>query len=219
MKQTIILILALFTILFARDSRPRTPIVENSRLVHIDSIYVEETDTVWTDIFWQAAGEYKSILIEANDDSTAGTASDSACAQVTLWQVWDIGKSGVIVLPSRAHPDSTTWPNGSDFIISDSLDILSMEDSALWARGHLPYTTGTDSTSTGGDTIDVAGYYNNVLDSIYGGTQPGGYAYYMLSPDYSPGLVLRFVGRISNLTAGSRWRILWFQQKAQNVTK
>ncbi len=204
------IILLMVSMLFARGKR--TPEIENATIVNIDTILVDGTDTAWTQIFWQPAGTHKSILIEANDPNQAGLGSDSAAVQVVLFQVFDKGsdKSEVYLLNSRAHPDSTGWPNGTDYIINDSLDIADMAQTSLYARTSEANESGNES---------YAPVYNDTLGAV-ASTQDGGTAYYALSPDYSPGIILRLVGRLTNAatSTGSRWIIRWYQQKSQPVT-
>lgn len=210
-KTVFVLIFALFTISIARGKR--TPMIENARLVHIDTIFVDGTDTAWTQIFWQPAGTYKTIMVEVNDTNTADLSSDSAAAQLTLWQVFDKGKdhSQVVVLPSRAHPDSASFANStSDFVLSDSLDIADMLQTGLYDRT-------SEVNISLGDTL--APVYNDTLSTI-ATTQTGAFTYYDLRPDYSPGLLVRLVGRLTNAATatGSRWIIRWYQQTGQPVT-
>ncbi len=209
MKKTFILLLVLFTVISARGKR--TPMIENAKLVTIDTIFVDATDTAWTQIFWQPAGTYKSVVIEGNDTNTAGLGSDSAAVQVVLFQVFDKGpdRSQVVLLDSRAHPDSTSWPNSSDFIISDSLDVADMAQTSLYNRT-------SELNISANDTLGYV--YNDTLGTL-ATTQTGATAYYMLSPDYSPGIILRLVGRLTNSTAntGSRWIIRWYQQGGEPV--
>jgi hypothetical protein len=208
MRNLLLILLVLSSMSFARR---RTPKIDNSRIAREDVVYIDGTETVYSPIFWQATGGVKSLLLQASDDSTAGFASDSACASVELMQVFDNGTGNVIVLPSRAHPDSTGWPYGADFMLYDSLDIADMDTASYWSRVALPSQNANDDT--------VGTYYNDSLNAV--GTAPGAFSYIPIVPDYSPGLVLKFTGKANNSTDGdgSRWIVRWYQENGAPVTE
>lgn len=174
-----------------------------STLLWVDTLVIDSTETEWTDIYWQDNGAEKTLVIEAQNDSATGFADDSACVLVQLYQVFHGPSNNVIRLPSRAHPDSSTYPFGSAFNVFDSLDIGDMDTTALIAR------TGVPELSSRGDTV---GYYTN--DSFgSAATATGAWAYISFAPDFSPGITLKVTGKASNgkRGVGSRWVFRWYQ--------
>ena len=182
----------------------------NSHILLTDTVLVDSTEVEYTQIFWQDNGAEKSLLIEAYDDSTVGIASDSASVKIEVYQAFNRGiknQGEVVILPSHAHPDSTTYPFGSSFILYDSLEVKEMDSTAVWAKTSVPLL------DVRGDTVGLD--FQDGLDSL----QTSGFGAFEYTtvgpPDFSPGLVLKITGLSSNLKrgSGSRWIFHWFQVK------
>jgi len=203
-----LIILMCVDVSYAR--RRRTPLINNSRIAREDVVYVDSLDVVYSPIFWQADGGVKSLLLQANDTTSAGFAGDSCVVSVELFQVFDYGAGHVVLLKSRAHPDSVTFPYGSDFVLFDSLNILAMDTTSYWTKVSIP------NININGDTAGV--YYNDSLNAV--ATAPYAFTYLPIVPDYSPGLVLKFTGLAGNVISGngSKWIVKWFQENGQPVT-
>ena len=165
-----------------------------------DTIYVDSTSSSNSKVYWQDYGAMLSMTIEAYDDSTAGTANDSAKVQMDLYQVqyMSTGKVAIFVAPTDTLPDS--------------LNIVDMSTTAA-------YTLGTDDrTDAQGN---VVGYkYNTELDAAATGF--GALLYHdMDRTDYSPGYMVKLTGLGNNQTrgTGSRWILHWVQSYGAKVTE
>jgi len=173
-------------------------------VVAVDTIYLDSTETEYTTMYLQDNGGAKSLVLEVFDDSTAGFASDSAAASIELLQGFGLGDDKhVALMPSRAHPDSTTWPYGGDFVIDDSLDVADMCTTCVWQRVATPKTLF-------GDTVDWD-YTQDVSSTV---STFGAMYYLPITPDFSPFMVLKLTGKASNLKrgSGSRWIVRWVQE-------
>jgi hypothetical protein len=177
--------------------------------VFTDTVILDGTETEYMSMHLQDNGGMKTLIIEARDDSTAGFANDSCCASVELLQGFNAGNSrNVFLFPSRAHPDSTTWPYGSAFSLDDSLHIAEMCTTCAWVR------TATPRVAFG----DTVGWnYNQELDSAISGY--GALIYYPISPDFSPFLTVKLTGKANNLKRGSRWVLRVVQEDGIKVSK
>jgi hypothetical protein len=203
MKNFALFLLALLLYNTAQGAAKTSP-PYNSKIAFIDTIRVDSTNVYYSDIFWQDNGAEKMLLIEADDDSSAGFADDSAAVKIELLQVARFLPNSdryVVMLPSHAHPDST-YPS-LNFVLYDSLDIADMDTAAVWSRTAVP------TKNLLGDTTGYT--YNDVIGSA--ATGYGAFAYAGYTPDYSPGLVLKVTGLTSNKITGvgSRWIFRWIQ--------
>jgi hypothetical protein len=183
----------------------------NSFMFWNDSCRIDSTETKYLRVLANDAYANKTLLIEARDDSSAGFASDSACVKIEIVQVWPINRGNIeyfVELNSRAHPDSS-YPGGSDYVLFDSLDILSMDTVCVYKRNRVTITNPSGNSSYAGDslkTLQTSGF--------------GAFVYTCLPPDASPAGVFKFTGTSKNEKrgAGSFWRIRGYQIKAM-VTK
>jgi len=210
MRKTIILLLLAVCVVFGRARNYGGPLtVRNISNTFTDTILVDSLDVEYSEVYWQCENVNWSLLIEAFDDSTAGFASDSACASVELLQVWPYGGGKhFVVLGSRAHLDSAIYVTASTaLMLWDSLHIADMDTAAKWVRS-IDYYAGANST-------DSIAYFIDELDSVETSTH-GAFAY--TSPankggEYSvyesPGIVIKLTGLLNNLKngSGSRWII------------
>jgi len=177
-----------------------------------DTLYVASTADTFSQVFWQDAGMEKTLLIEMNDTSVAGFDSDSCAFKLELYQAWQTQpESTIILLPSRANPDSTGWPYSSDFVLFDSLDIADMDTVSTYRRVAIP------STDLSGDTTGY--YYKTGIDTLISvSAQIAAFAYVPIAPDASAGVAVKITGKASNKKgAGSRIILKWFQVKGQPV--
>jgi hypothetical protein len=206
------LLVALLAVVVYGEGEPTGPL--NSINQWRDTIWVDSTSVVWSDIFWQDNGGEKCLLVTLDDTSQAGVADDSASIKLELYQVFADNAQyrrdfkNAWVLPSRAFPDSTSWPYSSSFALFDSLDILDMDSTAMWVR------TATPVIKRYGNRIDTLGYYYDTqLDSaVTDGSKA--YAYVPIVPDASPGLAFKITGLARGAKATSvqcvltMWQIL-----------
>lgn len=206
MKKLIVISVLFVAMLVWGQTQP----ILNTRIAMQDTVYVDSTSTVYSEIFWQTEGEYKTLLIEAYDDSTAGITDDSACIKIELLQAFNIGTKHIVLKSSHAYPDCTSYAYSDSFLLYDSLSIQDMDTTSMFIRNALY------KTNPVGDTIMK--YYGVEIDSMEVVT-PLAYSYRHITPDYSPGLVLKITGLTPNLArgTGSRWIFRWYQQKGQPV--
>lgn len=190
-----------------------------SYLVFEDSLRLDSTESKFMKVVYQDNGGNKTIVFEARDDSSAGFTSDSAAAKIEVFQVFPIAKLGqnkmggapyFLRLKSHAHPDSSTYPFGSQFVLFDSLEAKTMMDSAaVYARDIESDTTAIWRVSKSyGDslkTLQTSGF--------------GAFTYSSVPFDYSPGFVLKFTGKASNkgTGVGSIWKVRVYQLAGTSV--
>lgn len=202
-----IFIVLVFAINVFAVSNARSNYLPDNTIEYSDSVYVDTTETVYTKAFWTDNGAYKTLLIEAWNDSIDGFATDTSAVDIYIEQVWPIkdyqtstnkgAAQYFLKLPSRAHPDSTTiYSNGSSsYLLFDSLAIASMDTVGVWSRDSLAVTT------IDGDTV---GYnfddgINTMQTSGF-----GAFAYKDIVVSPSPAIMFKVKGTIKN--SGSWWR-------------
>lgn len=192
-------------------SRYLTP--GNAERVYSDTLYIDSTETEYSEIFWQAAGGEKILMIDAQDTSSAGFASDSASVSIELMQVFHdpANASKVFMTRSRAQPDSATWAYSDSFFISASLAIATFDTTAYWTR------TATPLRNPQGDTTGYT--YGSALSAAATGTSRKAITYRPLVPDASPGICFKVKGLAGNNKggAGSRWILSIYQVSGQPV--
>lgn len=205
MKRVVLLVLIIIAVVHGRTN------TQENQLMYADTIFVDSVNVSYTKVFWQDKGTYKSVLIEAFDDSSAGFASDSISASIELKQVFNLGPKYFVVMNSRAHPDSTTYPNSTNFMLSDSMYLAKMDTTAKWIR------TAIYKTNLLGDTVETN--YSDDIATQATTTNRGAYWYQDLAPSYSPGILLKLTGKLQNKCKGpgSRWIIRLFMQEGEPV--
>lgn len=188
---------AVFAVSSRSDYKPY-----NSHVIFEDSVWIDSTEVKTMEVFWQDNYAQKAVLVEARDDSSDGFASDSYSVKIEVYQDFPLtndisGKYNrfpyFVHLPSRAHPDSSTYPYGTDFILFDSLDILDMDTLAVYVRDSIPVT------NSYGDTVDWA-FGDSLKTAQESGF--GAFAYQCVSFDYTPGLSFKITGLTRNRIAG-----------------
>lgn len=199
-KITVIVLMLMVCVTFAQRRSDRDQIPSNITMVMRDTLRVDGTEALWSKLFWQAKGAEKTLQVIFDDTTSAGVASDSAAVKIEMFQVWNTPNDNrkVTILASRANPDSTSWPYSSNFVMVDSLDILSMDSAAVWDRLQIPIR------SANGDTTGYT--WGDDLDSVYTGGYVGS-AYYPVVPDASPGIIFKVTGKASN-KVGSYSRLI-----------
>ena len=176
----------------------------NIQVVFDETLAVMGTGSDTSMIFWQTEGGVKTIVIGANDTSSAGLSGDSCAATIKMYQIFkNMSRysgtatlssgvaSEVIMLNSRAHPDSTTslHAGSTNFNIISALDVKSMDTASIMNISRGAYITGKSS--------------RNVWAN----------AYYDLAPSYSNGVVFVATGSAANRkTKSTLWRIRIFQE-------
>lgn len=187
----------LFVVIFAEISRAANYTNNqptNIKNFVIDTLYIRDTEAKFSKIFWQPDGGVKSLLLSLDDTLAAGFANDSCKISVELMQIFYMTDKNVIVLPSKAHPDSLTYPGGKSWFLWSALEAKTIDTAALYLRG----VTGTGYT-----------------DKIGAATTPrAAYVYMQIAPDFSPGICLRITGLNGNAkrATGSRIIIRWIQE-------
>jgi hypothetical protein len=160
----------------------------------VDTVWVKSTGSVFSQVFWQDAGANKAVSITMDDTSAAARANDSAAISVELKQVFATQTGSkrkyAYVMPSLAHPDSTTWPGGSGgYFLWDSLDVLDMDTLAVYHRERVPEVKLSDT---------VGWYYNRDIDSLVPAAERMPLSYRAFSADPSPGIAFKVTGKDSN---------------------
>lgn len=177
---------------------------QNIQVVFDETLSLLGTGSDTSMVFWQTEGGLKSILISANDTSAAGFASDSCVATIKMYQVFknmsrysgtttlNAGvASEVIMLNSRAHPDSVTSQHAgsASFNIVTTYDVKSMDTASILNLTRGAYITGKSS--------------RNVWAN----------AYFDLAPSYSNGVAFIATGGSANKKGKpTLWRIRIFQE-------
>jgi hypothetical protein len=177
-------------------------------VVWTDTIRVDSLAAYWSDVWWQDDGGEKMLIIEAQDTAAAGFANDSACVRIELYQVQPSdNRKDFFIMKSRAHPDSSTYPFGSRFLVADSLNIKSMDSAAVYLRGTAPILRYAGKDTTGYKFTDA------VSSNITAARGSGAFAYFAFATDPTPGVVLRVTGLATNAKrgTGSRWVFRWVQ--------
>lgn len=173
--------------------------------VYEDTIWVDGDVTVYSRVIDLAGGGSRSVLLECFDDSTAGFASDSLDVGVSVYQAFSLNDKDVVLLASKSHPDSTSWPFGSVFVLDDSVKIGDCDTGKVYVR------TMQRDTSFQGDVISTS--YTDDLDSTI--ATRGAFVYWPLSPDVSDGVVFEFDGHADTQDKGlgARFILRIFQDK------
>jgi hypothetical protein len=214
MKRTVLFILAAVSLLAARPAGSKDIVPANSERYYSDTLYIDSTETEYSDIFWQVGGGEKVLLVDAADTNAAGFASDSATVSIELMQVFGdpANMSKVFMLRSRAQPDSTLWAYSDSFFISASLAIATFDTLAYWSR------TATTLSDLG--AAAVSGYTYGAALSAAVTTGRHACIYRPLVPDASPGICFKIKGAAGNAKrgAGSRWILSIYQVSGQPVT-
>ena len=217
MKRSVLMVVILiaFASVMARYPAPTQNKPRNSSVKFVDTLYIDSTESKWTDVFWQDFGAQKILFIQADDTSEGNFGGDSAAVKIELYQAFPRYKNqkDVVLLQSRACPDSTSWPYSGEFVIDDSLDVLEMDTTCLYA-----FTAVADTLPTG-DTVGY--YYTTVIDSAV--TDSAEYIackHYLLTPDASPGIAFKVTGKASNKVAGSgtMWVLTVYQIDGEPVS-
>ena len=199
--KALVIALACVSVVFARGGSRFDYAPFNTRYVFEDSCNIDSTDTVWMPMFWQDNGKEKFFLFEARDDSSDGFDSDSFSVKIDAYSVFNLNNRigdynsfpYMVRLPSQGHPDSTSFPYSSEYILYDSLDILDMDTACVYARNLIPVLNST------GDTVDWS--YGDSLSTLQT-SGFGAFSYLQADFDYTPGLMLRIVGLTRNLKSG-----------------
>lgn len=207
----LIAILTLIFTLSARDYKGAAA-MNNTRLVYNDTIRVDSLSAVWTQAFAIDQGVNLILELEADDDSTAGFADDSACVSVELYQAIPETRDNIgywKLYKSKNDPDST-YP-GTDFFLFDSLDITDMDTAAVFFRDTTSFTQ-----RSGGGKIMVYGDSVVTADTLSKFTA---LEYLAFTPDLTPALALKFTGLSPNKTegVGSLWIIRVYQMYGDPV--
>lgn len=169
-----------------RDQYP-----QNVNRVWRDTLYIDSTEAEYSEIYWQAAGTYKTLVVELQDTNSAVLASDSAAIKMELYQVWDIPTSAANVIRLRT--------TSADTVIDDSLDITECDTTGLVAR------TAIAITNANGDTT---GY---TYGTVTGAAVTSGrlaQKYYLVQGDPSPGLTFKVTGKAKNAKRGAGIRVI-----------
>jgi hypothetical protein len=188
----------------------------NARRAVVDTIMLDSSETKYSQCFWVCAGGNYSLMLEVNDTSAAGFASDSAVASIEVLQAFNVDQAKYALFPSHAHPDSDTvaFAGGANFYLSDSLDIRSMQGDTLrvFSRATRTLKDAQGNTVDNSFTDDVGAAYSSALKARIGALR-----YYSFAVDYSPGVVLKIKGLTGNKKGGpgSRWIVRWYQQVGQ----
>lgn len=206
-----IAILVLAGVLWAQGLNTR-PLPASSFEIYRDSIRLDSTETKFLRAIWQEGYANKALLVECRDDSSAGYANDSACARISVMQLFPVisgSTESFVVLNSRADPDSTTKYGSSVFRLWDSLDVKSMDTACVYNRNRVsnPITGGAGG-SYPGDSLKT------LLQTGY-----GAFAYSALPYDFSPAVTFKVSGRLSNKKGGvgSIWIFRVFALKGEVV--
>lgn len=205
MRNTIIVLLAVVASVSAalRGGYP-----QNSMIVWEDSLRLDSTETKRMTAAWTDNGAQLALLVEARNDSTVGLASDSASAQIKLFQLFPVRKGDAhyfVRLNSRAHPDSTTslLAGGTDFVLWDSLHVASMDTQSVYLRNKV----------LGSAKLNRPFEYGDSLKTLQATSVFGGFAYKTFAIDYSPAIELEVTGNLANgkRGVGSVWKFRLFQ--------
>lgn len=164
-----------------------------------DSLRIVGTGSDTTCVIWVDKLAEKVLLIEGNDSTSAGFASDSASVDVRVMQVWPITAKGTnnyfVVLNSHANPDSTSGNGSSSWKIFTALSVPTMDTANVFVRNRVS----VDQRSIPGDSILAKSTLSNF----------GAFAYARISPDASPAIAFILTGTAGNkkAAAGSKWRL------------
>lgn len=202
------LMAALFAVVAVHAVQPwHTADPQNARSYYVDTVFVTGTDTAYSEIFWQGTNYQQSFVIEADDTSAAGVGGDSAAVAIEVLQAFEDGSRDVLLLHSRAHPDSLSFPYGSRFLLGN-LDATTMDTAAVYKRVRVPRI---------GVRGDTTGYiYSTEIDTL--GSDVKALDYYTFPVHYSPGLVFRLIGAAGNKAgSASRWIIRAYEQPGSPV--